>query len=131
MNTNNALQNQALIAWTGAAATPRPINKHTNFAFCFEVVTTLVADAIFNVMSYAPDAVNPCVAGAVAVPVPTVPICTGAAVVAQGQVIIPSGTVAGTILTGTIPCRPNAFVGLVHVSGGANVRAVMVLSGPI
>lgn len=131
MNTNNALQNQALLVWDGAASAPRKITHHVNFAFTLEVKTTLVAAAIFDVVSYDPSSANPNAHDAGTEEVVQVPATCVGADGGNGRITIPSGTVAGTVIAAAIPCRPGAFVSLKHVSGGANVRGIIVLSGPM
>lgn len=130
MNSNPGIQNTGLIAWNGAASFPHKVTDYNHFGFVFEVYTTLVADAIFKVLAH-PPSVDPCVAG-VGVLVDEQFICNDGNIV-PGQDFefrIPSGTVKGTICSGTIPCTPNEFISLSHISGGANVRAVMILHGP-
>lgn len=130
MNTNPTIQNTGLIAWDGVNSFPRQVTDHVNFGFVFEVVTTLAADAIFEVLAHPPSVEDPCVPGA-GVIVEELFICKDAIVPAPDfQFVIPSGTVAGSLCRGTIPCTPDEFISLSHISGGANVRAVMVLSGP-
>jgi hypothetical protein len=127
---NWAIQNQPRVAWTGAANRPIDIRKFVGFAFAFEVTTDLTADAVFAIESAPPSLADHCVPGAFT-SVPEIANCTGEAVGTVSQVTIPNGTKAGTVCTGTIPCRPNAFVRLVAVSGPTNnVLAAAVLSGP-
>lgn len=132
MNSNVAMQNNGLLAWDGAAAYPRDIRRHIRFAWTFEVTAAIAADAVFNIEAAPVSDADPCAPGAFA-PVPEVPICDIPAVPApQAQVIIPAGTPIGTVCSGTIPCRPNAFVRLTGASGTvASVRAVMILNGPM
>lgn len=132
MNSNVAAQNVPVIAWDGAAAVPRDIRKFIRFAWAFEVTAAIVADAIFNIESAPPSAGDPCVPGAWT-PVPEISICDIPAIPGpQAKVTIPAGTPIGTICTGTIPCRPNAFVRLQPGTGTvASVKAAMVLSGPL
>jgi hypothetical protein len=128
--SNPAIQNVPTIAWNGSSSFSGDIRKFVRFGWSFEVVTTLVADAIFNVEAAPPSTLDNCAPGTFA-PVPDVAICDFPAVPGpQAQVIIPAGTRAGTICSGTIPCRPNAFVRLAAVSGAANVRAILLRQGP-
>lgn len=132
MNSNVAIQNEGVISWDGTTSFPRDIRKHTRFAWSFEVVTAIAADAVFNIEAAPPSAGDPCVPGAFAA-VPEVSICDRPAEAGpQATVRIPAGTAAGTVCAGTIPCRPNAFVRLTPVSGDtANVKAVLVRQGPM
>lgn len=132
MNSNVAIQNVGAISWDGTTSFPRDIRKYTRFAWSFEVTADLAADAVFNIEAAPPSAADPCVPGAFA-PVPEVSICDIPAEPGpQATVTIPSGTLAGTICSGTIPCRPNAFVRLTPVSGPtASVKAVLVRQGPM
>lgn len=130
MNSNPGIQNTGLIAWDGALSYPRKVTEHNHFGFVFEVITTLAADAVFQVLAHPPSGADPCVAGA-GVAVDEVLICQAPIVPGtEFEFRIPSGTVAGTICSGTIPCTPNEFISLDEISGGANVRAVMILHGP-
>lgn len=131
MQTNPAISNTGLLAWNGAAARLLPIFGHNQFGWSFEVLTTLVADAIFRFQAAPGTALDPCVAG-VPAPIVAIPTCVGE-VIAGGtpaEIHIPSGTLAGSVCSVALPCRGNRFVGLVHVSGGANVNAVLILHGP-
>lgn len=130
MNSNPGIQNTGLIAWNGTTSFPRKVTGHNQFGFVFEVLTTLAADAIFKVLGHPPSAGDPCVAGT-GVLVDEILICQAPIVPGTDfQFVIPSGTPAGTICSGTIPCVPDEFVSLSHISGGANVRAVMILHAP-
>lgn len=131
MNSNVAIQNEGVVAWNGLASFPRDIRKHTRFAWSFEVTAAIAVDAVFNIQSAPPSDADPCVPG-VFVPVPEISICDNIAVPGpQATVTIPAGTPIGTICSGTIPCRPDAFVQLTAASGTtASVTAVMVRQGP-
>lgn len=127
---NFAIQNQPRVAWTGAANRNIDIRKHVGFAFAFEVTTTLAADAVFNIEAAPASEADPCVPGTFAA-IPEIATCVGAETAAQSTVTIPSGTVAGTVCTGTIPCRSGAFIRLVSASGPTNnVLGAVVLHGP-
>lgn len=130
VQSNPAIQNVPALAWDGTTASAHDIRMFVRFGWSFEVLTTLAADAIFNVQAAPASATNDCLPGDF-VAVPEVAICSDEAEPGdQAQIIIPAGTEAGTICSGTIPCRPNAFVRLNQVSGGANVRAILVRQGP-
>lgn len=130
MNHNPGIQNTALIAWNGTTSFPRKISDHNYYGFVFEVVTTLAADAIFKFNSHPPSDADPCVAGAATL-VDEIQICQAPIVPGtDAQFIIPTGTPAGTICSVALACYPDEFVSLQHVSGGANVRGVLVLNGP-
>lgn len=127
---NWAIQNSPRIVWDGVASRPLDIRKHVGFAFAFEVTTTLTADAVFTIQSAPPSDADVCVPGAWEA-VPEVATCEGEAVGASSTVTIPAGTTAGTVCSGTIPCRPNAFVRLISASGPTDdVLVAAVLSGP-
>lgn len=127
---NYAIQHQPRVMWDGTNVRPIDIRKHVGFAFSFEVTTTLTADAVFNIQAAPPSSSNPCNPGTFAA-VPEVATCEGGAEAAQATVTIPSGTEAGTVCTGTIPCRNGAFIQLVSASGQTNnVLVAGVLSGP-
>lgn len=129
VQSNPAIQNVPSLAWDGTASYPGDIRKFVRFGWSFEVLTTLAADAVFNIEAAPASEADPCEPGAFTA-VPEVATCQGEAVGAQATITIPAGTVAGSICSGTIPCRPNAFVRLTHISGGANVRAFLVRQGP-
>lgn len=129
VQSNPAIQNVPSLAWDGSTAAAADIRHFNRFGWSFEVLTTLTADAVFNVQAAPPSASDNCVPGTFEA-VPEVATCQDADAGPQATITIPSGTEAGTICSGTIPCRPNAFVRLNHVSGGANVRAILVRQGP-
>ena len=133
MQFNVALQNPALIAWDGTTGTARDTIRFNQFAFTFEVVSALSADAVFNVMYHDPTEADPCLPGP-AVAVPEVSICSRPAVAGpQATVTIPAGTPVGSVCVGTLPCRPGRFVSLALASAaptGAAVRATIVFNGP-
>ena len=129
---NIAIGTVGTIAWNGVAPFAADIRKHIRFAWSFEVVGPIAADAVFNIEAAPPSDADPCVPGPFE-PVPEVSVCDFPAVPGpQATVTIPAGTPVGTVCGGTIPCRPNAFVRLVSASGStANVRAVMLRQGPM
>jgi hypothetical protein len=135
MNTNVAIQNSGVLAWTGinaAALSPAiDIRQHIQFAFTFKVLVDIAVAAVFEFQAAPPSSGDPCVPGAF-VAVPEVPICSDPAVPdAFSRVTIPVGTKAGAMCTVALPCRPNAFVKVISVSGDTSaVQAVMTLSGP-
>lgn len=132
MNSNVAIQNEGAISWDGTTSFPRDIRKHIRFAWSFEIVAAIAVDAVFNVEAAPPSAADNCVPGPF-VPVPEVSICDVPAVAGpQAQIRIPAGTPVGSICSGTIPCRPAAFVRLTPVSGDtADVKAVLIRNGPM
>jgi len=131
MNNNVAIQSNGVIAWDGTTARLHKITDYTRFAWAFEVVTDIAVEAVFKVVSAPPSSGDPCVAGASS-DVKAVAICTDPVTPApNAEMRIPVGTKAGTICSATIPCYPNAFVGLAAVSGDtADVRAVLIRTGP-
>ena len=130
MINNPAIQTPGVIAWDGANAKFHDVRAFIDFAFSFEVVGALAADAKF-VVQFAPESAgDPCVPG-VPYDAPANAVCAdGLAPGALAEVVIKAGTTIGSLCSGTVPCRPEKFVGLRHVSGGANVRAVLVRQGP-
>lgn len=135
MNINVASQNNGLLAYTGinaAALAPAiDIRRHVNFGFTFQVKAAVAADAVFEIQAAPASAGDPCVPGAFAA-VPEVPVCDSAGVpAANSRITIPAGTPVGSICTATLPCRPNAFLKVVAVSGTTDsVVVVATLSGP-
>jgi hypothetical protein len=130
MNSNPGIQNTGLIAWDGTTSYTHKVTDHNQFGWVFEVKTTLVADAIFKVLGHPPSSGDPCVPGT-GVIVDEILICQAPIVAGTDfQFVIPSGTPAGTVCSGTIPCVPDEFASLSHISGGANVRAVLLLHAP-
>jgi hypothetical protein len=130
MINNPGIQSPGVIAWDGAAARFHDASKFVDFGFTFEVLTDLAADAIFVVQFAPASAGDPCVAGT-PYDAPANAVCQAPLEPdAVATVTLPAGTVAGTVCSGTVPCRPDKFVGLRHVSGGTNVRAVLVRQGP-
>lgn len=130
MNSNIAIQVAATIAWDGAASFAHSIRDHTLFAWSFEVVGTIAADAVFTVEAADASAADPCVPDAFSA-VQEITTCSGAAAGGDTTITIPAGTSVGTICGGTVPCRPGTFVRLVSTSGDtAEVRAVLIRKGP-
>lgn len=133
MNSNVAMQHVGTVAWDGTAAYPGDIRKFTRFAWSFEVTAAIVADAVFNVQSAPPSDSDPCVPGTF-IPVPEISVCEAPFAIPgpQAQITIPADTPVGSICSGTIPCRPNAFVRLASVSGTvASIRGVLIRQGPL
>jgi hypothetical protein len=132
MNSNPGIQNVATVAWNGTASRPYDIRKFVRFGWSFEVIAALAADTVFKVEAAPPSDADPCVPGAWA-DVPEVSVCERPAEpAATSQITIPAGTPIGTICAGTIPCRPNAFVRIVPVSGDtADVLIALVRQGPM
>lgn len=132
MNTNVGIQNVGSVAWDGLVSRAYDIRKFVRFGWSFEVIAALAADTVFEVEAAPASDADPCVPGDWA-DVPEVSICDLPAVPgAQSLITIPAGTPIGTICAGTIPCRPNAFVRIVPVSGDtADVRAVLIRQGPM
>lgn len=131
MKTNPGVTNTALLAWDGAAAIPRDVTNYVQWAFVFEVTATLAADAIFEVVEYDAQAADRCAVDLASVSsVTDIPICEPVATPApNSRFIIPAGTAAGTICSGTTHCNVGPFVALNHISGGATVRANLLMTG--
>jgi len=131
MQNNPAISTTGLVAWDGTTARTLPIYNHIQFGWTFEVKTTLAADAIFRFQAAPGSDADHCVPGDLA-PVEAIPTCVGE-VIADGtpaEIVIPSGTEAGSFCSVALPCRNGRFVALQHISGGENVNAVLVLHGP-
>lgn len=134
MNINVASQNQGVIAWVGGAVTPGrdvDLRGHIQFGFTFHVKTTIAVAAVFNLQAAPPSDADRCDPGTY-VDVPEVLICDWMKTPATStRITIPAGTQAGSICTGTLPCKPDAFIKFASVSGDtANVDIVAVLGGP-
>jgi len=130
MNLNTATQHEAILVWTGSAARPLDIRHHVNFSFTFEVVNDIATDTVFEVQSAPPDVADPCIPGPF-VPVPTVPRCDEPTSVAESRITLPAGTLKGNVCKATIPCRPDAYVQILGISGDtANAYVAATLSGP-
>lgn len=131
MNNNPAIQSPGVIAWDGAASTPFDVQRYNEYGFSFRVTTDVAVDAVFKLQSAPASAADVCVPDAF-VDVDAFGSCQSPAEVGElAQVIIPAGTVAGTVCAASFPCRPNRFMQLVPVSGDtANVQVVAVLHGP-
>lgn len=133
MNFNYGRQHQGLMAWDGLAAAAIDLRHHTGFSFTFQMVADIGVDTTFTFESAPPSDADPCVAGAWT-PVKEVLTCVstwGAQPTDDAGLLIPGGTKAKSICTGTLPCKPDAFIRLaVGVGETADVRAIAVLSGP-
>lgn len=135
MNLNTAVQNPGVLAFTGinaaAVSAAVDIRRYNNYAFTFEVVAALAANTVFNVQAAPPSDADPCLPGTF-VDVPEVLTCTGVGIPApNSHITIPAGTPIGSICTAALPCKPDAFVKVVPVSGDtADIRVVVTLSGP-
>lgn len=130
MINNPAIQSPGVIAWDGTNAFFHDVRAFIDFGFSFEVVGALAADARFAIQ-FAPESdADPCVAGT-PYDAPADAVCKdGLAPGAIAEVVIKAGTPVKTLCSGTVPCRPEKFVGIRHISGGANVRVVLVRQGP-
>jgi len=131
LNLGYAQQHQGKVAWDGAAPAAIDLRHHIGFGFTFEVVQTLANDTVFNVMSAPPDVADNCLPGPWE-PVADIIICDyPAQPAAQATITLPTGTVAGSLCTASLPCKPDAFISIQAASGDTgSVRAVAILSGP-
>jgi hypothetical protein len=130
IQSNIAIQTVGTVAWDGTVGASADIRKFVRFAWSFQIVTTLVADLVMGFEAAPVSAIDNCLPGTF-VNVDAIASCTGVAVAGQATVTIPAGTVAGTICSGTIPCRSGAFIRLEAVSGDATaLRAVLLRQGP-
>lgn len=138
MNINIASQNQGVLAFANALAIGSvggavDIRNHVNFGFTFQVIADIAADAIFEIEAAPADDANPCIAGAFhnVEEVLTCRSAWGAVGAVDSKITIPTGTKAGSICTATLPCKPDAFVKVLEVSGDTDkVIVVVVLGGP-
>ena len=49
----------------------------------------------------------------------------------RSEITIPAGTLKGTVCTATLPCKPDAFIKVMPVSGDTGrIEVVVTLSGP-
>lgn len=131
VQANIGIQTAGTVAWDGTAAFEADIRHYIRFGWVFEVTADIVADAVFKVQSAPSSVADPCVPGrftdAEAIGTCQSPVLEGTA----ASVTIPAGTKAGTVCSGTIPCRPGSFVRLASVSGDtADVKAVLLRQGP-
>lgn len=133
MNLNYGVQHPSKIAWSGTAAAPIDIRPYVGFSFTFETTADIAADTIFKVQAAPPDDADPCIPGAF-IDVPEVLTCVaswGVVPAPHSEILIPAGTKKGSLCTGTLPCKPDAFVQLAAVSGDtATVRATAGLHLP-
>lgn len=139
MNINVASQNQGLVAFADPVGVGVPVSPaidlrhHVNFGLTFEVLADLAADAVFKIQAAPASDADPCLPGDF-VEVEEVMSCdwmTAGPPAATSTVTIPSGTKKGAICTGTLPCKPNAFIKVVPVSGPQeSISVVAVLGGP-
>jgi hypothetical protein len=138
MNLNVAAQNQGVLAFAGASGAVAlngavDIRHHVNFAFTFHIMQDIAVEALFEVNAAPPSDADPCLPG-VFVDVEEVLTCRapwGTVPDPQSRIAIPVGTKAGSICTATLPCKPDAFIKVVPVSGDtAKVEVVVILGGP-
>lgn len=131
MINNPGIQTPGVIGWDGTAAYPRRINDYVDFGFVFEVKQDLTADAVFAVQFAPASTTDDCVPGTFTDALDNA-VCAGPDFDPSGPALITlkSGTPAGSVCSATVPCRGGKFVQLRHVSGGANVRAVILTQGP-
>jgi hypothetical protein len=128
---NIAAQHTPRVLWDGTTHRHMDMRKHTVYAFSFEVTQTLVADTVFNFQAAMPSDADPCVPGTWEA-IPEVAVCSSDAEPGpQASVTLPAGTVAGTVCTGTLPCRV-AYIRAQNGAGTehANVLIAGVQSGP-
>jgi len=129
MQTNIGIQVTGRIMHAGGTFGEMDIRHHTHFGFSFLVTADLAADAVFNVEAAMVDPADNCSAGAYA-PVNEISICDRPEVPGLATFTIPAGTVAGTCIAGTIPCRSGAFIRLADGGNTADVEVVGLLKGP-
>lgn len=131
VQANIGVQTTGTIAWDGAAAASADVRHHIRFGWVFEITATLAVDAVFKVQAAPASAADNCLPG-VFTDVEAMGTCQSDVIAGTAaQVIIPAGTVVGTVCSGTIPCRAGAFVRLASVSGPTtDVRAILLRQGP-
>ncbi|TAI61589.1 hypothetical protein [Bradyrhizobium sp. Leo170] len=134
MNINIASQNQGLVTWAVAqVAQAVDIRHHVNFGITFSVVDDIATDAVFEVVAAPADTANPCNPGTFH-PVQEVVSCdwlTAGPPNAKSEIVIPAGTKQHAICSATLPCKPDAFIKVMPVSGDTGkINVVVVLGGP-
>ena len=135
MAANCTKINNPLLMWDGTTLFPRDVSLGVEFSFLFEVTTTLVADLVVNFVAYAPLSSNANAYDVASVtPELDRPICwmVGTAIVVPGaaQMIIPTGTVAGSLVSANLPNHLRKFAGITISSGnGASVRVCVLNNG--
>lgn len=129
MNTLVTVQNVGTCVWDGTTSRPIDIRRFTRFAFSLEVLADLSADVEVEFMAAPASEADPCVPGDFA-KVPEVAVCDSGALADETKVVIPAGTLAGSICAFTLPCRTNAFIQLALTGPAADVRVVAVRQGP-
>lgn len=131
MINNPGIQTPGVIGWDGTAAYARRINDYIDFGFVFETKADLAADAIFVVQFAPASTTDDCAPGTFVDAVDNA-VCAGPDFVAGGPatITLATGTLSGAVCSATVPCRGGKFVRLRHVSGGADVRAVILTQGP-
>lgn len=132
MQADAGIQNVSTVAWNGTTSYPVDIRKFLRTSWSFEVKTVPLVNVQFAFESAPPSTSDNCVPGAFT-PVNKIGSCDndiGNAIVPE-TFTIPAGTPVGTICTGALPCRPDAFVRVVAVTGGASVFVVAIRQGPL
>lgn len=131
IQSNIAVQMTGTVMWDGAAVgTPIDIRTHNEFGFTFEVTADITTDAVFTAEAADADPADNTAPGAFA-NVTEILTCESDAAAGDATFVIPAGTVAGTLLGGTIANRAGAFIRLAATSGDtANVKAVAMRKGP-
>lgn len=130
MNSNPNIQNVPCLVWDGVKMEPLDIRRFARFGFTVKVKADLAEPAVLKVMCADPSEDDPCVPGEF-LPVPEAPICDAGLRAEETTVIVPAGTVAGTVCTFTINCKAGAFISFVAESGpAADIEILAVLQGP-
>jgi hypothetical protein len=130
MLNNPGIQANAAIAWTGAASIPRRIHNFIDFGFIFEVTQELTAPAVFAIQFHDDANGDPCVPGA-GVDATEKPSCDASiADTGVATITLPTGTQPNSFCPVAPACKEGRWISLRHISGGANVRAVAIMTGP-
>lgn len=135
MAANCTKSNNPLLMWDGTTLYPRDVSIGVEFSFLFEITTTLVADLVVNFVAYSPLTSNANAADTSTVtPELDRPICwmVGTPIIVPGaaQIIIPNGTVAGSLVSANLPNHLRKFAGITISSGnGASVRVCVLNHG--
>lgn len=131
VQANIGVQTVGTIGWDGTASFPMDTRKFIRFGWVFEVTGVIAADAVFRVQYANPLPADQCNPGPFQNATATGNCAVTPAAGSFAEVTIPAGTPVGTVCSGTIPCKPGAFMQVVPVSGTtANVKVVNLRQGP-
>lgn len=131
VQANIGVQTVGTIGWDGITSYYMDTRKFIRFGWVFEVTGVIAVNAVFRVQYANPLPADPCSPGPFQNALAVGNCAVTPAANAIAEVVIPAGTPVGTICSGTIPCKPGAFMRVVSVSGTtANVKVVNQRQGP-